>query len=122
MHSLFVSGGPISVVNYSKNLRSGPWLLKNLALQKLDSSEFTWGPNGSKIVTITAREWQDEFIDSENPYQALKRAAKALQDLIVTFDNFEEKIQFFEEIVYRNKSGMVELHFSSKLQLAMIIG
>lgn len=108
--------------NFSKNLRCKPLVLRSLALQKLDLCEYMKGPNGSKIVNVTAKEWQAEFIDSMNPYQDMKRAAKALQDLIVAFDKFEEEIKFFEEIVYRDKSGMVELHFSSKFQLAMIIG
>jgi hypothetical protein len=92
--------------------------LRILAMSKLIYTDYLMG-NSSPVI-ITACEWQEFFIESENPYRDLKRASNSLLRAKVLFEGKKEPINFLERVVYEPGRGEVELYFNPEFLKACV--
>lgn len=94
---------PNKLIEASYNMPLCALRLRSLALSKLKPLDYLLGV--SAPITISAQEWQDTFIESENPYRDLKRAALAFSIASVQFKGKKEAIKFLERVIMRMIEG-----------------
>ena len=86
-----------------------------LGIAKLDPRKF---PNESEpaCFTVTAKEFGDNFSDTDNPWRTLKRAAKKLRPRYVKLHPksraIEKEINWFDSMEYSSASSSVTARFS----------
>ncbi|PWK52822.1 hypothetical protein C8D97_10440 [Pleionea mediterranea] len=57
------------------------------------------------------------FIDSEQPYRDLKRAAQAFSKAIFLFEGETESVRFLDKAEYQSGTVSVVLHFNCEFLL-----
>lgn len=109
---------PNKLINASYNMPISATRLKLLALSKLEPISYLLGiPNP---VTIFASEWQEVFINSENPYRDMKRAASAFSKAMVQFEGKKEPIKFLDNVVCESGKGRVKLYFNPEFLMSCL--
>lgn len=109
---------PNKLINASYNMPLSAMRLRTLALSKLEPLSYLFGI--SNPVTIFASEWQEIFIESENPYRDIKRAASAFSKAMVQFEGKKEPIKFLERVVYESGKGRVKLYFNPEFLVSCL--
>lgn len=94
--------------SYSMSLRA--LRLKNLALSKLTPLSYLFGV--APPIKVTALEWQEFYIDSEQPYRDLKIAARDFEKASLCFEGDSIRYKFLDDIKYISGKGEVVLNFN----------
>lgn len=94
---------------YSMSLRAKR--LKVIALTKLAPIHYVIGL--APKVVVTAKEWQNIYIDSEQPYRDLKIAVNDFGNATVRFKDDLIIYKFLDSAKYIPRKGKVVLYFNS---------
>jgi plasmid replication initiation protein len=74
------------------------------------------------VFSVTADEWAQYYPDQDNPYRALRRAAKALRGRFVRLHpktGVTEELNWVDSARYHDRQGRVEIRFGWSIQLRL---
>ena len=105
---------PKKLINASYKMSLNAMRLRALAFMRLTPFDYLIG---APPITISAVDWRKVFVDSEQSYRDLKRAAKAFSKATVLFKGENKRVKFLDKTEYRSGAGSVVLHFNREFLL-----
>jgi hypothetical protein len=105
---------PNKLINASYKMSLNAMRLRTLAFMRLTPIDYLIG---APPITISAEDWREVFIGSEQSYRDLMRAAKAFSKATVLFKGETKRVPFLDEVEYRSGAGNVVLYFNREFLL-----